>query len=394
MRVTACAIGASFFVFGCSDSAHEDIAQSPQSVASLSGETLETRAHSGSCMDVSGDSSTDGTQIDEWTCNGTAAQVFEVATTSAGVTSIVHVQSGKCIDVRGSGTADGTKVDLWDCNGTGAQAFQIRDAGGGVVTFVNTNSGKCLDVSGSNPADGTHVQLWDCNGTNAQAWAQTPLGGGDAGASDAGSVDAGANDTGASDTGTNDTGASDAGSVDAGASDAGASDAGASDASSSDTGSGGLPAGASDWLTPMNAARAAVGEAPFTWDPIATEVAQSWANQCSFGHNPSASSQYVALGGSGGLGEDVAAGAPSESVANAVASWVNEEQYYDHATNSCATGQVCGHYTQIVWKNSTAVGCAQTHCTTNSPFGASFPTWDMSVCDFNPPGNYVGESPY
>ncbi len=85
---------------------------------------------------------------------------------------------------------------------------------------------------------------------------------------------------------------------------------------------------------------------------------------------------------------------PSQSVASAVASWVNEEQYYDHATNSCASGQVCGHYTQIVWKNTTRVGCAQAHCTTNSPFGAGFPDWDMSVCDFSPPGNYVGEAPY
>ncbi len=384
MRVTACALGASFVVFGCSESAHEDIVQSRQSVASLSGDTLLTRAHSGSCMDVSSDSSADGTQVEEWTCNGGAAQVFQVETTSAGVTRIVHAESGKCVDVRGSGfTANGTKVDLWDCNGTGAQAFQIQDAGSGAVTFVNTHSSKCLDVSASNPADGTHLQLWDCNGTNAQAWVQAPFGGG--GGSDAGE---------SGDSGGGDSGGPDAGAADAGSSDASSGDAGSSDAGSSDAGSGGLPPGASDWLTPMNAARAAVGEVPFTWDPIAAEVAQSWANECSFGHNPSASSQYAALGGSGGLGEDVAAGAPSESVANAVASWVNEAQYYDHATNSCASGEVCGHYTQIVWKNTTAVGCAQAHCTTNSPFGASFPTWDMSVCDFNPPGNYVGESPY
>ena len=131
----------------------------------------------------------------------------------------------------------------------------------------------------------------------------------------------------------------------------------------------------------MNQARALVGEAPFQWDPIAAEVAQSWASQCTYGHNPSASTEYDGMGGSGGLGEDVAAGAPSQSVADAVASWVNEEQYYDHATNTCASGQVCGHYTQIVWKSSTGVGCAKVHCTQNSPFGASFPTWDMSVCD-------------
>lgn len=393
MRLPACALGASIFILGCSESAQEEIAQNSQRIASLSGVTLETRVHTSSCLDVTGDSSADGTQIEEWACNGGASQVFQLQTTSAGVVRIVHVDSGKCIDVRSSGTTDGTKIDLWDCNGTGAQSFQVSDAGGGAVTFVNTHSSKCLDVSSSNPANGTHVQLWDCNGTNAQAWVQTPFGdtGDDAGGSAL--ADAGDSASASSDSGS-DSEAPDANSPDSSANDAGISDTGTNDASANDAGSSGLPPGASDWLTPMNAARAAVGEAPFKWDAIAAEVAQSWANQCSFGHNPSASSEYASLGGSGGLGEDVAAGAPTESVAGAVASWVNEEQYYDHATNTCATGQVCGHYTQIVWKSTTAVGCAQTHCTTNSPFGASFPTWDMSVCDFNPPGNYVGESPY
>jgi pathogenesis-related protein 1 len=145
----------------------------------------------------------------------------------------------------------------------------------------------------------------------------------------------------------------------------------------------------------MNAARTAVGEAPLTWDPIAAAVAQAWANQCNFSHNPNASSDYDSMGGSGGLGEDVAAAAPTESVSGAVSSWVGEEQYYDHATNSCASGQVCGHYTQIVWSTTTAVGCAQANCTTGSPFGSfSGGQWEVGVCDFSPPGNVGGEAPY
>jgi uncharacterized protein YkwD len=142
----------------------------------------------------------------------------------------------------------------------------------------------------------------------------------------------------------------------------------------------------------MNAARAAVGEAALTWDPIAAEVAQTWANGCDFEHNPNAGGDYDGLGGSGGLGENLAAGAPTESVAESVASWVGEEQYYDHATNTCAAGQECGHYTQVVWSTTTGAGCAQATCTTNSPFGSG--QWVLSVCDFSPPGNYVGESPY
>lgn len=149
------------------------------------------------------------------------------------------------------------------------------------------------------------------------------------------------------------------------------------------------------WLTPQNAARAAVGEAPLVWDPIAAEVAQGYASTCTFAHNANRSSQYDALGGMGGLGENIAAGAPTQSVSGAVGSWVGEEQYYDHATNTCASGQECGHYTQIVWKGTTAVGCAKVSCTTGSPFGTfASGQWDFSVCDYSPPGNVVGQSPY
>jgi hypothetical protein len=30
----------------------------------------------------------------------------------------------------------------------------------------------------------------------------------------------------------------------------------------------------------------------------------------------------------------------------------------------------------------------------NSPFGAQLPTWDYFVCNYEPPGNFVGQKPY
>jgi pathogenesis-related protein 1 len=148
------------------------------------------------------------------------------------------------------------------------------------------------------------------------------------------------------------------------------------------------------WLTPMNAARAMVGEAPLGWDPIAAQVALAYVSKCVNQHNLNAGAQYDALGGKGGLGENIAAGAPSQTVASAVSSWISEKVNYDHATNTCAAG-MCGHYTQIVWSTTTAVGCAQASCTTNSPFGTlGNGMWDFEVCDFSPPGNYVSKAPY
>ncbi len=145
----------------------------------------------------------------------------------------------------------------------------------------------------------------------------------------------------------------------------------------------------------MNAARAMVGEAPLRWDPIAAQVALTYATMCNYQHNANAGAEYVALGGTGGLGENIAAGAPTQTVASAVSSWLSEESNYDHATNTCAAGKVCGHYTQIVWSTTTAVGCAHVSCTSNSPFGTfQNGMWDFEVCDFSPPGNFLGKAPY
>jgi hypothetical protein len=149
----------------------------------------------------------------------------------------------------------------------------------------------------------------------------------------------------------------------------------------------------------MNAARAQVGEQPLHWDPIAAKVAQAWANQCNWGHDPNRSAEYAQDGGGNtGLGENIALYAgttpPSESPADAVKQWTQEQMYYTHASNSCAAGQECGHYTQIVWSTTTGVGCAQAQCSANSPFGASAPYWTFTVCEYSPPGNWVGQSPY
>jgi hypothetical protein len=131
---------------------------------------------SGKCLDVAGGASANGTKLQQYQCNGSAAQIFHLAAApnAAGASTLVHDASGKCVDIDHSGTADFTKAQLWDCNATGAQSFSVADAGNGNVRFVNTNSGKCLDINGASAADGTQVQLYSCNGTVAQTWHLAP----------------------------------------------------------------------------------------------------------------------------------------------------------------------------------------------------------------------------
>ena len=116
---------------------------------------------SGRCLDVPGASTTNGTQVQLWDCNGTNAQRWTWNTGDSTVRAL-----GKCLDVTSSGTANGTKTQLWTCNGTGAQAWQSRADG----SLLNPQSGRCLDDPNGNTANGTQLQIWDCNGTAAQVW--------------------------------------------------------------------------------------------------------------------------------------------------------------------------------------------------------------------------------
>ena len=88
--------------------------------------------------------------------------------------NLFHPHSGKCVDIREAGTANGTPIDLYDCNGTAAQEFEALGNSDGSVTFQNPTSGSCLDVADAKTANGTKLDLWGCNGTDAQKWTATP----------------------------------------------------------------------------------------------------------------------------------------------------------------------------------------------------------------------------
>ncbi|WP_433344038.1 RICIN domain-containing protein [Micromonospora sp. CA-111912] len=122
--------------------------------------TGPVRGLGGKCLDVRGGASADGTQVQIYACNGSAAQVWAVTSNST-VKAL-----GKCLDVSGAGTADGTKIQLWACNGSGAQNWSAQADG----TVRNVGSGKCLDVSGNTATDGTPVHLWTCHTNANQKW--------------------------------------------------------------------------------------------------------------------------------------------------------------------------------------------------------------------------------
>ena len=115
--------------------------------------------YGGKCVDVAAANSANGTQVQLYTCNGTAAQQWIVGTDGT-IASL-----GKCLDVASAGTANGAKVQIYDCNGTAAQKWQATSG-----ELVNTGSGKCLDATGPSSADGTPLQIWTCTGAANQLW--------------------------------------------------------------------------------------------------------------------------------------------------------------------------------------------------------------------------------
>ncbi len=119
----------------------------------------------GKCLDVAGGATADGTPVQLYGCNGTAAHRWTLAADGS-VRAL-----GKCLDVTGGSTADGARVQLYNCNGTTAQRWTYDAA---THDVVNTGANKCLDVTGNSSADGTRAQIWTCTGGANQKWTHNP----------------------------------------------------------------------------------------------------------------------------------------------------------------------------------------------------------------------------
>jgi len=118
------------------------------------------------------------------------------------------------------------------------------------------------------------------------------------------------------------------------------------------------------------------------WDEDVAAYAQAWANQlqqqndCRMKHRRGTDKQRK-------YGENIAWAEGMEmEPERVVGMWYDEIQYYDYNTNSCSGS--CGHYTQVVWRNSRKVGCGMAKCDHT----------EVWVCNYDPPGNWIGKKPY
>lgn len=104
------------------------------------------------------------------------------------------------------------------------------------------------------------------------------------------------------------------------------------------------------------------------WDNELASFASSYAARCKLQHSHE------------GYGENLAAG--HRSITAAIDAWYAEGASYSYQRASYTPG--LGHFTQLVWKSTTKVGCGIAAC--NGKHGTP---GNLLVCEYSPAGNVV-----
>ncbi len=132
------------------------------------------------------------------------------------------------------------------------------------------------------------------------------------------------------------------------------------------------------WLSTQNAERVKSGSKPLVWSVNLAVDAAKWAQHLamtnSFEHS-----------GVSGQGENLWMGTPGYSTAEMVGSWIAEKRHFNDgrfpAVSTTGRWADVGHYTQVIWPGTKAVGCAS----------AKGDGYIYLVCRYSPAGNVIGE---
>jgi uncharacterized protein YkwD len=145
---------------------------------------------------------------------------------------------------------------------------------------------------------------------------------------------------------------------------------------------------AADYVNAHNVVRAAVVEPanyPGTWEPLPpvtwsdsiAATAQAWAEQlaangCTLQHATGT-----------GYGENLVMGSRL-TPQGAVDVWSGEAKNYTYSS-SYQFSDATGHYTQLVWRATTQIGCGSAACSNGNV---------IVCCRYSPPGNVLNQQPY
>ena len=134
---------------------------------------------------------------------------------------------------------------------------------------------------------------------------------------------------------------------------------------------------------------------PLRWSNKMAGYAKEWAGHlantgCNMTHRTEAGRAPLKVGenifwGGPVTWSDGARNLQKVSATEVAMAWASEKVDYNYQNNSCRPGKQCGHYTQMVWKTTTQVGCGAAMCPDKGQI------W---VCNYDPAGNWVGRKPY
>lgn len=128
----------------------------------------------------------------------------------------------------------------------------------------------------------------------------------------------------------------------------------------------GVPA-QSIWEALHNDLRLKHGVAAVKQTPALTAEAQAWADRCVFQHAQGT-----------GHGENLAIGT-GLTADQTMKLWYDEGKNYPYGSATPPMSYM--HFTQVIWKGTTEIGCARAACQQGNFY----------VCRYNPPGNYLGQ---
>ena len=118
------------------------------------------------------------------------------------------------------------------------------------------------------------------------------------------------------------------------------------------------------------------------WDDRLTNVAAQIAASCVYAHDTST--------GGGGYGQNIGAGSPPSDIPAMITNLMynNEINYYPGygSEPSMANFHLWGHFSQIVWKSTTSIGCATQYCPNGLANTGGGVSPYFTVCNYSPPG--------
>jgi uncharacterized protein YkwD len=154
------------------------------------------------------------------------------------------------------------------------------------------------------------------------------------------------------------------------------------------------PEFASEILTAHNEFRTRHGAQPLRWSTGLAQSANDWAHsmtsiRCEMAHSGGEAGENIAMGGylGPGAGKD------------AVSRWYEEVGQYDYQNPGFSLQT--GHFTQVVWANTSELGCAMVRCG-NREWNSETQQWQkpssfygpmVVVCQYSPGGNVEGGFP-